>query len=246
MTAAPKRLLITGGGRGIGAATARLSGARGWRVAINYRADAAAAEATAAATRAGGGEAMLVQGDVADAADVARVVDAAEAAFGGLDAVIVNAGMLAARMRLEDMTPERIRRIIDVNVTGALLTAREAARRLPSGGSITLLSSAAARIGGAGEFVDYAASKGAIDTLARGLSAELGPRGVRVNAVRPGLIETDMQSDTGWPERATALAENVPLRRSGSAEEVAESIVWLTSDAASYVSGAVLDVTGGR
>ncbi|MCI4665546.1 MAG: SDR family oxidoreductase [Neomegalonema sp.] len=242
----PKRLLITGAGRGIGAATARLGGARGWRCVINYRKDRDAAEVTAAQVRVAGGEAILAQGDVADAAEIARIFDDAEEAFGGLDAVIINAGVLFSRMPLAEMDPERIRRTVDVNVTGALLTAREAALRLKQGGSITLLSSAAARLGSPNEFVDYAATKGAMDTLTRGLAAELGPRGIRVNAVRPGLIETDIHIDAGWPERAQALASGIPMQRPGSAEEVAQSIIWLTSDEASYVSGALLDVSGGR
>lgn len=246
MSGGAKRVLITGGGRGIGAATARLAGARGWRVAINYRSDRAAAEATAEAVRAAGGEAVLIAGDVAEADAVAAIFDAAEAAFGGLDAVVVNAGALARASSLAEMDPERIRRVIDVNILGALLTSREAARRLAEGGAVVFLSSAAARLGSPGEFVDYAATKGAIDTLTRGLSIELGPRKIRVNAVRPGLIDTDIHIDAGWPGRARAMAENVPMRRAGSADEVAEAIVWLVSDAASYVSGAILDVTGGR
>lgn len=246
MSGAAPRLLVTGGGRGIGASVATLVGARGWRVAINYRSDAASAEITAAKVRAAGGEAILAPGDVADAGAVAAMFDQAEETFGGLDAVVANAGMLAARTTLADMSPERIRRVIDVNVTGALLTTREAARRLPAGGSIVLLSSAAARLGSPNEFVDYAASKGAIDTLTRGLSIELGPRAIRVNAVRPGLIETDIHADGGWADRAQAMGAHVPMGRAGAAEEVAEAIVWLLSDAASYVSGAVIDVTGGR
>ena len=226
-------------------------GARGWRVGVNYRSDKAAAEGVTQAVRAAGGEAMLLPGDVGEEADIEAMFDAFTQQFGGVDAVSVNAGVLGLRGPLVDIEAERIAQILKINVYGALLTARAAARRMSrsrggSGGAIMMLSSAAARLGSPNEFVDYAASKGAIDTLTLGLSKELGPEGIRVNAVRPGVIETDMHQDTGWADRAKTLGAQTPLGRSGSSEEVAESVIWLLSDAASYVTGAILDVTGGR
>ena len=177
--------------------------------------------------------------------------DAAQDAFGGLDGVVINAGISAPPLPLAEMSTERLRRMFDVNVLGSYLCAREAARRLPAnpggaGGSIVLVSSAAARLGSPFEYVDYAGSKGALDTLAIGLSKELGGRGVRVNAVRPGLIETDIHASGGQPDRAQRLGASTPLKRPGTAEEVAEAIIWLLSDAASYTTGAILDVAGGR
>lgn len=243
---AGEAVLVTGGSRGIGAATARLAGARGWPVAVNYRNDAAAADTVVAAIRAAGGRGASVGGDVSDPAACAALFDAAEAAVGPIGRVVINAGIIGERMPLAEMAPDRIARIIEVNLTGALYTAREAARRLPAGGSIVIVSSAAARLGSGGEFVDYAASKGGTDTLTLGLARELGPKGVRVNGVRPGLIETEIHAAAGWPERAQVMGEQVPLKRAGTAEEVGEAVVWLLSDAASYVSAALLDVTGGR
>lgn len=251
MTDAPRHVLVTGGGRGIGAAVCRGAGARGWRVTVNYAADASAAEATAEAVTAAGGAAVSIGADVADADAVTRLFDQAEAALGPIGAVVVNAGILDLAMPLAEMDPARIRRIVDVNVTGALLTAREAARRLSrgrggKGGALVIVSSVAARLGAPGASVDYAASKGAMDTLAIGLGRELAPEGVRVNAVRPGLIETDIHASGGEPGRAQRLASSIPAGRPGSADEVAEAVLWLLSDAASYVTGAVLDVSGGR
>ena len=246
-----KRILITGGSRGIGRATAILAGARGWAVALSYISDATAAEDTANLVRAGGGQAITLRGDVAAEADVLNVFDAAQNAFGGLDGVVINAGINGPPLPLAEMSTERLRRMFDVNVLGSYLCAREAARRLPAnssgaGGSIVLVSSAAARLGSPFEYVDYAGSKGALDTLAIGLSKELGGRGVRVNAVRPGLIETDIHASGGQPDRAQRLGAATPLKRPGTAEEVAEAIIWLLSDAASYTTGAILDVAGGR
>lgn len=242
------RLLITGASRGIGRATALAAAARGWSVAVGYHGDAAAAEATLTAMRAAGGGGVAVRGDVASADQVAAMFDAAQAGLGGLDGVVVNAGIAAPLIALAEMDPARIERVVRVNVLGALSVAREAARRLPdhAGAGIVILSSAASRIGSPGEFVDYAASKGATDTLAIGLAKELGPRGIRVNAVRPGLIETEIHAAAGAPDRARRLGVNVPLGRAGTAGEVAEAIVWLLDPAASYVSGALLDVAGGR
>ncbi len=243
-----KAIVITGGSRGIGAATARAAGRRGWSVAINYAGSEGAAKETAAAVEAAGGRAIVVQGDVSEEAAVLSLFDAAADAFGRIDGVLNNAGiMIGGRRKIVDVDVARMERMVAVNVVGALLVAREGVRRMSKerggrGGVIVNVSSAAARIGGANEFIDYAATKGAMDTMTLGLSKEVGPVGVRVNAVRPGLIETDMNS----AERLSALVPGVPLGRSGSADEVAETIVWLMSDAASYVTGAIVDVTGGR
>ncbi len=241
-----KAVLVTGGSRGIGAATARLAAARRWPVAVNYRSDASAAAAVVAEIQGAGGKAEAFAADIAVAEEVSELFDRAETGLGRLGGVVINAGVIGPRMDLADMEPDRIARIVEVNLTGAIHTAREAARRLTAGGSIVIVSSAAARLGSAGEYVDYAATKGGTDTLALGLARELGPKGIRVNGVRPGLIETDIHAASGWPERAMVLGANVPMGRAGRPEEVAEAIVWLLSDAASYVSGALLDVSGGR
>jgi NAD(P)-dependent dehydrogenase (short-subunit alcohol dehydrogenase family) len=246
-----KTILITGGSRGIGRATAVLCAARGWSVAINYVRDHDAAEDAARAVRAAGVRAVTLRGDVAIEADVIAMFDAAESQLGRLDGVVINAGIVAPACALADMTAERLRRMFEVNVFGAYLCARESARRLSlqrggRGGSIVLVSSAATRLGSPFEYVDYAGSKAALDTLAIGLAKELGSQGVRVNAVRPGLIETDIHASGGQPDRAQRLGATTPLGRAGRAQEVAEAIVWLLSDAASYATGAVLDVAGGR
>lgn len=246
-----KSILITGGSRGIGREAAILCGERGWSVAINYVGNREAAEETAEQVRKAGGKAVLAQGDVASEKDVVAMFAATERAFGRLDGVVVNAGIVAPASPLAEMGLERMKRIFEVNVLGAYLCARECARRLPKnrggdGGSVVLLSSAAARLGSPFEYVDYAGSKGAVDTLTVGLAKELGLQGVRVNAIRPGLIETDIHASGGEPDRAHRLGATTPMGRPGTAREVAEAIVWLISDAASYTTGAILDVSGGR
>jgi NAD(P)-dependent dehydrogenase (short-subunit alcohol dehydrogenase family) len=243
-------VLITGASRGIGRATALLAADRGWPVAINYRKDARAAAETAAEVQKRGGRATTIQGDVSVEADVVAMFAKARADLGPLQGVVVNAGITAPAMRLADMSAERLQRMFQVNVLGAYLCAREAARALSrsrggNGGSVVLVSSGAARFGSPGVYVDYAGSKAALDTLAIGLAKELGAEGVRVNAIRPGLVETEIHATTGDRDRARKLGSTTPLGRPGIPEEIGEAIVWLLSDSASYVTGAVLDVAGG-
>ncbi|UGX85101.1 SDR family oxidoreductase [Phyllobacterium meliloti] len=245
-----KTILITGASRGIGRAAAILAGKKGWSVGVNYVGNKAAADEVVAAIIAGGGKAKAIQGDVASEADVISMFKQSEE-LGPLDGLVVNAGIVAPASKLMDIDVERLQRMFDVNILGAYVCAREGVRRMArsrggKGGSIVILSSAAARLGGPSEYVDYAGSKGAMDTLTIGLSKEVGPEGIRVNAIRPGLIETDIHASGGQPDRAQRLGVSAPLGRPGTAEEVGESIVWLLSDAASYVTGALLDVTGGR
>jgi NAD(P)-dependent dehydrogenase (short-subunit alcohol dehydrogenase family) len=246
-----KTLLITGGSRGIGRACALLAARNGWSVGVNYREDSEAADEVVETIAKDGGRAVALKGDVSVEAEAVGIFDAATKALGPLTAVIANAGVIAPTAKLADMGVERIRHIFEVNVLGTFLTAREAARRLSKssggdGGSIVLMSSAAARLGSPNLYIDYAASKGAIDTLTLGLAKELAPEGVRVNAIRPGIIDTEIHASGGEPDRARILGATAPLGRPGTAEEIAAAAIWLISDAASYVTGALLDVSGGR
>ena len=246
-----KAILVTGGTRGIGRATALLCARRGWSVALNYRSNQSAAEEAAREVRAAGGHAITLQGDVAVEADVISMFGAAESKLGRLDGVVINAGIVAPSLQLADMDGARLKRMFEVNVYGAYLCARESARRLSKdrgggGGAIVLISSAASRLGSPFEYVDYAGSKAAVDALTIGLAKELGHQGVRVNAVRPGLIETDIHASGGQPDRARRIGATTPMGRAGRPEEVAEAIVWLLGDGASYTTGAILDVAGGR
>ncbi len=246
-----KTVLITGASRGIGRAAAILCGAQGWSVVINYAGNRAAAEETAEQVRKAGGKAITIQGDVSREADVLAMFDEAENHFGAPDGVVINAGIVAPSLQLADMDVERLRRMFDVNVLGAYLCARECARRMSvtrggKGGSVVLVSSIASRIGSPFEYIDYAGSKAAVDTLAIGLSKELGGQGVRVNAVRPGLVNTDIHASGGQPDRAHRLGATTPMGRPGEATEIAEAVLWLLSDASSYTNGALLDVSGGR
>jgi NAD(P)-dependent dehydrogenase (short-subunit alcohol dehydrogenase family) len=243
--------LVTGGARGIGRAVVRGAAARGAAVAFSWARDEAAAEALAGGIRGAGGRVLARRAEAGDAGETAALFDAAEAAHGPLGTVVVNAGQVDRATTLAEAEPARLARMVEVNLLGALLTAREAARRLSTvrggrGGAIVLVSSTAARLGAPFEYVDYAATKGAVDTLTLGLSKELAGEGVRVNAVRPGIIETGIHALSGDPDRAARVGARMPMGRPGTAEEVAETILWLASPAASYVTGALLDVGGGR
>lgn len=244
-------LLVTGASRGIGAATARLGATRGYAVCVNYRSNAGAAARVVADITAAGGTAMAVQADVAVEEDVVRLFASVDAELGAVTALVNNAGILERQMRVEDMDAGRIGRVLAANVTGTLLCAREAIRRMSTrrggrGGAIVNVSSMAARLGSPGEYVDYAASKGAVDTLTRGLAQELAQDGIRVNAVRPGLVYTDIHASGGEPNRVDRVKATVPMGRGGQPEEVARAILWLLSDDASYSTGAIIDVSGGR
>lgn len=251
MPQAPQILLITGASRGIGAATARLAAQRGWDVAINYARDSAAAEAVAADVRAAGRRAITVAADVADEPAVLAMFARVDAELGRLTGLVNNAGIVDLQARLDEMAIARWQRMFAVNITGSLLCAREAVRRMSTrhggaGGSIVNLGSVAARLGSPAMYVDYAASKGAIDSFTHGLAIELAGEGVRVNAVRPGIIDTDIHSASGDRGRPQASASSIPMQRPGTADEVANAIVWLLSAEASYTTGAIIDVAGGR
>ena len=246
-----KVLLITGGSRGIGAACALLAAAQGYAVAVNYASNSLAADEVVRQIRTGGGTAITVQADVATEADVLAMFEKVDAKLGRITALVNNAGVVDVTSRVDAMSMERLQRMFAINVFGSFVCAREAVKRMSTryggeGGSIVNVSSAAARLGAPGQYVDYAAAKGAIDTFTIGLAKEVAGEGIRVNAVRPGIIETDIHASGGLPNRAKDLAPQVPMQRAGSAAEVAEAIVWLMSEKASYTTGSIIDVAGGR
>jgi NAD(P)-dependent dehydrogenase (short-subunit alcohol dehydrogenase family) len=251
MSPSERTVLVTGGSRGIGAATALLCAREGWAVAVNYTRDAAAAQSVVQAIHAAGGQALAVQADVADEAQVLAMFARIDAELPPLAGLVNNAGVIDLGARVDEMSVARLQRMFGVNIVGSFICAREALRRMSTrhggaGGAIVNLSSAAARIGAPGMYVDYAAAKGAIDTFTLGLAREVALEGVRVNGVRPGIIDTDIHAAGGLPDRAHQSASLIPMQRPGTAGEVAQAIVWLLSDAASYTTGATIDVTGGR
>jgi NAD(P)-dependent dehydrogenase (short-subunit alcohol dehydrogenase family) len=246
-----KVLLVTGGGRGIGAATCILAAQKGWDVAVNYTANADAAQQVVKQIQATGARAMAVQADVADEGQVLAMFKQVKAELGPLQGLVNNAGVIDVTARLDEMSMARWRRMFDVNVLGSMLCAREAVLQMSTkhggqGGSIVNLSSAASRLGAAGQYLDYAAAKGAIDSLTLGLAKEVAGEGIRVNAVRPGLIDTEIHASGGLPNRVKELEHLVPAKRGGSAMEVAQAIVWLLSEEASYTTMSLIDVSGGR
>jgi NAD(P)-dependent dehydrogenase (short-subunit alcohol dehydrogenase family) len=246
-----KIVLITGGSRGIGAATALLAAQRDYAVAVNYTTNALAADEVVRSIRAGGGTAITVQADVAVEAQVIAMFEKVDAKLGRLTALVNNAGVVDVASRVDGMDVERLQRMFNTNILGSFVCAREAVKRMSTlyggtGGSIVNVSSAAARVGSPGQYVDYAASKGAIDTFTLGLAKEVALEGIRVNAVRPGTIDTDIHASGGQPDRARQVAPQVPMQRPGTALEVAQAIVWLMGSDASYTTGTLLDVAGGR
>ena len=246
-----KIVIITGGSRGIGAATARLAAASGYAVCISYLRNSEAADAVVQDIVNAGGKAMAVAADMSVEDDIMRLFEQVDAQLGRVTALVNNAGILERHMRVEEMDAGRLSRVLAANVIGSFLCAREAVKRMStrhggSGGAIVNLSSAASRLGSPNEYVDYAASKGAIDTFTLGLSKEVAAEGIRVNAVRPGVIYTDIHADGGEPGRVDRVKSAVPMLRGGQPDEVAKAILWLLSDEASYSTGAILDVTGGR
>jgi NAD(P)-dependent dehydrogenase (short-subunit alcohol dehydrogenase family) len=244
-------LLVTGGSRGIGAAVARLGASRGYAVCVNYRERRDAADAVVAGILAAGGQAVAVPGDVAVEADVVRLFETCDRTLGPVTALVNNAGILETQMRVETIEAARLTRIFATNVIGSFVCAREAVRRMSTrhggrGGAIVNLSSGAARLGAPGEYVDYAASKGAIDTFTIGLAQEVAQEGIRVNAVRAGYIYTEMHASGGEPGRVDRVKAFVPMRRGGQPEEVAQAVLWLLSDESAFTTGSFVDVTGGR
>jgi NAD(P)-dependent dehydrogenase (short-subunit alcohol dehydrogenase family) len=246
-----RTVLVTGGSRGIGAATARLAAARGYAVCVNYRSRPDAAAAVVDAITQGGGQAIAVQADIASEAEVVRLFETCDREFGRLDALVNNAGILETQSRVEALDAARLQRVFATNVIGSFMCAREAVRRMSTahggaGGAIVNLSSGAARFGSPGEYVDYAASKGAIDTFTIGLAHEVAQEGIRVNAVRAGFIYTDIHASGGEPNRVDRVKAFVPMRRGGTADEVANAVLWLLSDESSFTTGSFIDVAGGR
>ncbi|WP_457150736.1 SDR family oxidoreductase [Mesorhizobium sp. P5_C1] len=251
MTDTQKVLLVTGGSRGIGAAICRLGSKTGYRVAVNYAANKDAADALVAEIQAAGGDALAVKGDVGVEADIVAMFGAVDRAYGRLDAFVNNAGIVDAKARVDEMDFSRLERMMRINVVGSFLCAREAVKRMSTrhggkGGAIVNISSAAAVLGAADNYVDYAASKGAIDTFTIGLAREVALEGIRVNAVRPGIIDTDIHASGGQPDRVALIQDTLPMKRAGTADEVAGAVLYLLSDAASYTTGAILNVSGGR
>ena len=255
-----RTVLVTGGSRGIGASACRLAAARGWAVAVNYAKDKTAADAVVGAIVAAGGRAKAFGADVASDAEVRALFAAVDRELPPLGALVNNAGVIDIGARVDAMSVERLQRMFAINVFGSFYCAREAILRMTTtpaagaarraggnaGGAIVNVSSAAAKLGGAGQYVDYAASKGAIETFTIGLARELAAEGIRVNAVRPGIIETDIHASAGMPDRVRQIAPSLPMQRAGTADEVGEAIVWLMSEQSSYTTGSVVEVTGGR
>ncbi|MGM4912186.1 SDR family oxidoreductase [Hyphomicrobiales bacterium] len=244
-------LLVTGGSRGIGAAACLAAARHGWRVAVNYASNEEAANAVVSEIKKAGGNAIAIKGDVGNAADIVSMFEAIDRHFGRLDGLVNNAGIVDYIARVDEMSAERLERMMRINVTGSILCAGEAVRRMSTrhggqGGAIVNVSSMAAVIGGPAQYVDYAASKAAIDTFTIGLSKEVAAEGIRVNAIRPGIIETDIHASGGQPDRPKEMASSIPMKRTGQAEEVADAIVYLLSSSASYITGAILNVSGGR
>lgn len=242
-------MLITGASAGIGAACARIAATQGYDLALNYRSEDAGAETVAQECQEAGAKVILCKGDVSSPEDIAAIYASVDETFGKIDALVNNAGVVDQTARVVDLTHDRLRRMFDINVIGAILVAKEAVIRMQSagkGGVIVNISSAAARLGSGNQYVDYAASKAAIDTFTKGLSDEVAKDNIRVMAIRPGLIETELHAKGGEPGRADRLAHMVPMQRKGSAAEVAQAVLWLCSQDASYVTGSTLDVTGGR
>ncbi|MED5436292.1 MAG: SDR family oxidoreductase [SAR324 cluster bacterium] len=244
-------LIITGASRGIGAATARIAGRSGYVVCVNYLKNKAAAKQIVEEINADGGRALAVGADISREEEVVKLFCTVEDKLGKISALVNNAGILETQMRIEDMNVARLNRVFLTNIIGSFLCAREAVKRMSTknggkGGAIVNVSSAAARLGSAGEYVDYAASKGAVDTFTRGLAQEVAEEGIRVNGVRPGVIDTDIHSSGGEPGRVERVKASIPMKRGGSAEEVAKAIMWLLSSESSYTTGSLLEVSGGR
>lgn len=251
MTGKSPVLLVTGGSRGIGAAVSIAAARQGWAVAVNYASNKLAAEMVVATIRDAGGEAIAVAGDVGVAADIQAIFSAVDRHFGRLDGLVNNAGIVDVPKRVDEMTPERLERMFRINITGSILCAGQAVRRMSTrhggkGGAIVNISSMAAILGSAGQYVDYAASKGAIDTFTIGLAREVVTEGIRVNAVRPGIIDTDIHASGGLPDRVRDLSPTIPMQRAGTADEVADAVLYLLSPQASYITGSILNVSGGR
>ncbi|QKC94190.1 SDR family oxidoreductase [Mesorhizobium sp. NZP2298] len=251
MREAQKVLLVTGGSRGIGAAVCRLGAKAGYRLAVNYASNQVAADALVGDIKAAGGDAFSVKGDVGSEADILAIFDAVDRIYGRLDVFVNNAGIVDAKARVDEMSAARLERMMRINVVGSILCAREAVKRMSTrhggkGGAIVNISSVAAVLGAPDNYVDYAASKGAIDTFTVGLAREVALEGIRVNAVRPGIIDTDIHASGGQPDRVALIQDTLPMKRAGTADEVAAAVLYLLSDAASYTTGAILNVSGGR